>query len=109
MFEESLEAHIAYESIKEKQAQVNIQAPWQLTNTYLHSAQPPNPVSSDVAMRIDRVNISSKGSAPSILPAAIALLLYAKQLSLCCLFSQYRQHQVPFGVANKPTHSAIDG
>jgi len=75
----------------------------------LHSAQPPNPVSSDVAMRIDRVNISSKGSAPSILPAAIALLLNAKQLSLCCLFSQYRQHQVPFGVANKPTHSAIDG
>lgn len=75
-----------------------------MDNTYLHSAQPPNLVSG-VAIRIERLNISSKGSAPSILPAAIALLLYAKQLSLCCLFSQYRQHQASFGVENKPTHS----
>lgn len=71
----------------------------------MHSAQPPNPVSGVVAIRIDRVNICSKGSTPSTLPAAIALLLYAKQLSLCCLFSQYRQHQVPFGVEGKPTQS----
>jgi hypothetical protein len=76
-------------------------------NTYLHNAQPPNPVTSDVATRIDRVN-SAKGSAPSILPAAIALLLYAKQLSLCCLFSQYRQNQDPSGFAYKLTHSAKD-
>ena len=95
---------IKIEVVNEEQAIVNIQAPWM--DPYLHSAQPPNPVSGVVAIRMDRVNICSKGSTPSILPAAIALLLYAKQLSLCCLFSQYRQHQVPFGIADKPTHSA---
>jgi hypothetical protein len=95
---------IFYERGNGKKTRMNTEVSWM--DTYLHSAQPPNPVSGVAAIRMDRVNICSKGSTPSILPAAIALLLYAKQLSLCCLFSQYRQHQVPFGLADRPTHSA---
>jgi hypothetical protein len=78
-----------------------------VTDTYLHNAHPPNAVWGVVAIRIDRVNICSMESTPSTLPAAIALLLYAKEPSLCCLASQYRQHQVPFGTEDKPTHSVI--
>jgi hypothetical protein len=103
-----LKVHVIYYQYKRKEGQGGYTSnmPWK--NTYLHSAQPPNPVSSVVAIRIDRVNICSKASTPSTLPAAIALLLYAKQLSPCCLFSQYRQHQVPFVAEDKPTHSTRD-
>jgi hypothetical protein len=75
---------------------------------YPHKAHPPWPTATLLTIRMHLRFICSKGSTPSILPAARAFLLRCTLLSIWKLFWQYLQYQEPLGMPGRGTQSEVE-
>lgn len=75
---------------------------------YPHKAHPPWSTATLLTMRMHRRFICSKGSMPSILPAARAFALRCALLSIWKLVWQYLQYQESLGMHGRGTQSEID-